>query len=349
MPEGATQQILPTVIGFASRLAIAALEERKVDAAPLLKRAGLSAGVLAMPQKRISAASQGKFLEYAAEAADDSAFGLHLAESANPRITGLLFYAMSAAKTLGEALKLLARYSRIVNDSVRLKLERRGDGVVAEISYVGLSRHQARQFTEFGVAHTLRCFREIAGQNVRPDRVSCGHLRNADIREFERYYGCEVEFAALADLVIFSNETLSTPLITHDDHLLETLRPFCEEAAKARRIASGTLRVSVENEIQRLLPHGQAQAETVAKSLALSVRTLSRRLADEGTSFAEVVDQLRRSLALQYLKEPGFSLAQIAYFLGYEGTTSFNHAFKRWTGKAPSAARKLAAEALLPA
>ena len=181
MAEGATQQILPTVIGFASRLAIAA---------PLLKRAGLSPSVLAIPQKRISAASQGKFLEYAAEALDDSAFGLHLAEGANPRITGLLFYAMSAAKTLGEALKLLTRYSRIVNDSVRLKLERRGDGVVAEINYVGVSRHQARQFTEFGVAHTLRCFREIAGRNIKPVRVSCGHWRNADLREFERYYGC---------------------------------------------------------------------------------------------------------------------------------------------------------------
>jgi AraC-like DNA-binding protein len=72
---------------------------------------------------------------------------------------------------------------------------------------------------------------------------------------------------------------------------------------------------------------------------ALSVRTLSRRLADEGTTYAEVVDQLRRSLALQYMKDPGMSLSQIAWLLGYEGSTSFNHAFKRWTGRSPSVAR----------
>jgi AraC-like DNA-binding protein len=84
----------------------------------------------------------------------------------------------------------------------------------------------------------------------------------------------------------------------------------------------------------------------VAKALALSVRTLSRRLADEGTTYAEVLDQLRRSLALQYLKDPGISLSQIAWLLGYEGSTSLNHAFKRWTGHSPSVARN---QEMLPA
>ena len=91
--------------------------------------------------------------------------------------------------------------------------------------------------------------------------------------------------------------------------------------------------------MEGLLPHGKAQAHTVAKALAVSVRTLSRRLADEGTTYAEIVDQLRRSLALQYLNDPAMSLSQIAWLLGYEGSTSFNHAFKRWTGRSPSVAR----------
>jgi AraC-like DNA-binding protein len=73
---------------------------------------------------------------------------------------------------------------------------------------------------------------------------------------------------------------------------------------------------------------------------ALSTRTLARRLADESTSYEEVVDQLRRSLALQYIRDEGISFSQIAWLLGYEGSTSFNHAFLRWTGRSPSAARK---------
>ena len=116
---------------------------------------------------------------------------------------------------------------------------------------------------------------------------------------------------------------------------------LCPEEYGARKIVLRLgRRASVENEVQRLLPQGRANAETVAKALALSVRSLSRRLCEEGTTFTEVVDQLRRSFALQYLKDPGFASAQIAWLLGYEGQTSFNHAFRRWTGHSPSAARK---------
>jgi len=71
----------------------------------------------------------------------------------------------------------------------------------------------------------------------------------------------------------------------------------------------------------------------------MSVRTFARRLDVEGTTYEEVVDELRRTLALQYLKEPGMSLSQISWLLGYQGTSSFNHAFRRWTGRSPSMAR----------
>ena len=105
-------------------------------------------------------------------------------------------------------------------------------------------------------------------------------------------------------------------------------------------LASNTLRAAVEKEVEKLLPHGKAQKQTVAKALAMSTRTLSRRLAVQETTYEEVVDQLRCSLALQYLKDPGMSLSQIAWQLGYEQSTSFNHAFRRWTGRSPSEVRK---------
>ncbi|HEY1865321.1 MAG TPA: helix-turn-helix transcriptional regulator [Roseiarcus sp.] len=110
-------------------------------------------------------------------------------------------------------------------------------------------------------------------------------------------------------------------------------------AAKERGTTSGTLRSAVETEVEKLLPHGKAKEQTVAKNLAISVRSMSRRLAEEGTGYDEIVDQMRRSLALQYLKEPDMSLSQIAWLLGYGGPTSFNRAFRRWTGRSPSAAR----------
>ncbi len=337
--EGATQ-LPPTVTGFAAKCAIAALHKRNVATQPLLHRAGLAEHAFDNLRHRVSAVGQVKFLEYAAEAMDDTVFGLHLAQQSNPREAGLLFYVVSAAKNFGEAWTLFARYCRIVNESARLKISRQPESVVVEISFVGIPRHRARQITEFQFAVVLRIFRELTGRDIRPIRVACAHVRNADLREIQRAFGCPVEFGAPSDQLEFSNETFALPLVTGDPHLLETLRPFCDEAARARHTASGSIRASVETEVQRLLPHGRANVETVAKGLALSVRTLSRKLSGEGTTFAEVVDELRRSLALEYLREPSFTLSQIAWLLGYESPTSFTHAFKRWTGRSPSAARK---------
>ncbi len=302
---GSTRQTLPTVTGFAVKCAIAALRQRSADPGPLLDRAGLSEDDLHHPQRRLSATAQGEFLEYAALALNDPAFGLHLAEQSNPREVGLLFYAISAAENVGEALTLLMHYCRIVNESVRLKLTREPEGMLVEASFSGISRHRIRQNAEFAFAIVVKAIREMTGLSISPTRVAFAHGRATDVGEFDRFFGCPVEFAAPSDQIGFSNETLALPLITEDPHLLETLRPFCEEAARARKTAQGTMRAAVENEIQRLLPHRRARAEIVAKALAVSSRTLARRLAQEGTNFASVVDGLRRSLAAQYLHEFG--------------------------------------------
>jgi len=353
--QGTATQLLPTVTGFAARQAVVLLRRHNIAAHSLLHALGFSEHELARTandrdavERRFSAAAQARFLEQAAEAMDDSAFGLHLAERSDPRDAGILFYVASGGKDIGEALALFARYLRIVNEAVRLKFVRTPQGAAVEVDFAGVARPSARQNAEFLIAVIVKALRDVTGRKVRPIRAAFVHPRNSDLREFERFFLCPVEFGrassegASSDLLEFSDEALAIPLITADPRLVEALRPFCELAAKERRTSAGTLREAVENEAEKLLPHGKAKAQAVAKALALSTRTLSRRLADEGTTYAEVVDQLRRSLALQYLKERDASLSQIAWLLGYDGSASFNHAFKRWTGRPPSAARKQA-------
>jgi AraC-like DNA-binding protein len=338
---------LPSVAGFAARRALAVLRGRGVAVAPLLQRAGLSTHDFddRLLQRRISSAANGRLLELAAEAMDDSAFGLHLAEETDPRDAGILFYVMSGAKDISEALMLIERYFRILNEAASIKLVQFPEGAAIETDFIGLPRHNLRQTAEFRIAVIVKALREVAGRRIDPARVAFAHPRDSDLSEFERFYRAPVRFGRAeregmsSDVLEFSSDTLAVPLVTADPKLIEALRPFCEAAASERKTARGTLRAAVEKEAERLLPHGKANVETVAKALALSVRTLSRRLADEGTTFGDVVDQLRRSLALQYLKEPGLSLSEIAWLLGYEGPTSFNHAFKRWMGHSPSVAR----------
>jgi AraC-like DNA-binding protein len=337
---------LPTATGFAAGQAVAALRAHDIDPAPLLARVGISEQDLTEEHNRISAEAQAGFLEFAAAALHDPAFGLHLAEKVNPREMGVVFYVTSAGKDLGEALALFARYCRIVNEAVRIQLKRQDSDLVIEGDFVGVTRVRARQNAEFGAAVVLKMLREITGRNVHPTSITLVHVRNPHFRELERFFGCPIEFGGSSGQFVFSYQSLATPLITEDVHLLDALRPICDDAAKQRETAPGSLRGAVENEAQKLLPHGQAQRGHVAKRLAMSTRTLARRLADEGTTFEDVIDELRRSLAMQYIKTPSLSLSQMAWLLGYEGSASFNHAFRRWTGAPPSAARL---ETLLPA
>jgi hypothetical protein len=236
MLDDKTQQVLPTATGFAARQAIAALVTRNIDVAPLLRHVGLSEPELDNRQRRISAIAQVRLLEYAAEALGDSAFGLHLAQQANLRQAGLLFYVTSAARTLGETLRLYERYCQIVNEAVRVKLSPIQNGVVVKLNFVGVSRHHFRQNAEFVLAASLKGMRENVGRSLRPFRVTFAHPRNSCVREVERFFGCPVEFGSAFDQWSFANETLALPLITGDPYLLETLQPFCDEAQ-----GSGTL------------------------------------------------------------------------------------------------------------
>ena len=331
--------VLPSATGFAAKQAIALLRARAIPIASMLNRAGVSESDIDNRQHRIAAMAQGKLLEYAAETLEDNEFGLHLAQKANPREAGLLFYVSSAAEDIGDALALAARYCRIVNEAVRPKLIRTSEGLTVQIGFAGVPRHFAWQNTEFVIAALIKGLREMAGRDFRPTQVGFTLAREPDAGEFERFFGCPVEFSGPADQFSLSNDTLAIPLVTRDQHLLEALQPICDEAAKERKTTYGAFRSSVENEVQKLLPHGKANRHAVASALEMTERTLAQKLGEENTAYERVVDRLRHTLALQYIKEPSLSIAQIAWLLGYEGPTSFSHAFARWTRGSAAEAR----------
>jgi AraC-like DNA-binding protein len=99
----------------------------------------------------------------------------------------------------------------------------------------------------------------------------------------------------------------------------------------------------VENQLLSMLPSGRVQKAVVAQQLGMSARSFTRHLAQEGSSFGEVLDRLRNRLALRYLEDKRISLQQTAWLLGYSEIGAFNHAFKRWTGTSPGRARNLPA------
>jgi len=106
-----------------------------------------------------------------------------------------------------------------------------------------------------------------------------------------------------------------------------------------RRANTSSLRTALENAITPLLPHGTARIDIVARELGMSGRTLARKLAADGLTFAEILDQLRCDLAARYLQDGNLAIAQIAWLVGYRGVSAFTHACRRWTGMTPGQIR----------
>jgi AraC-like DNA-binding protein len=329
-----TGDLFLTADGVATRLAIRELKKAKIDPGPLLVKAGISLLDLGEEPKRVGAESQIRFLEIAAEALGDLALGLHLAQHFDLRECGMLYYVLAASPNLGEAICNLARYLAVSNESIRLGVAERTKNTVLAVNY-RIPRHSDRLFVEYGYAVVLRAFRELTDRNVSPKAVTFIHSRNTNKAELDRFYGCPVRFNATADTMVLPTELLSTLILTSDKYLLQILKDACEEVLAKRGKISGTLRAMVENEIAQLLPHGKAQVEKVASNLGMSDRTLARRLSEEGTSYAAILNELRRDLSARYLKDPALSLNQIAWLLGYSMVTSLNHALRRWTGNNP--------------
>ncbi len=189
MDEDRDRQVFLTTTGFAVRQAMAELEKRGIAMSPLLREAGLPEYDVDQVirggnpvQHRISAAGQAKFLDLAADAIGDSAFGLHLADKANPRDVGILFYVVSGGKNIEEALALFERYVRIANQAARLKFVGTASGLAIEADLFGLPVHSARHNAEFGFAVVVKMLREVAGRNISPTRVTFAHPRNSDTR-----------------------------------------------------------------------------------------------------------------------------------------------------------------------
>jgi len=174
-----TKNVFLTADGVATRLAIRELKKAKIDPGPLLAKAGISLLPRGEEPKQVGAESQIRFLEIAAEALGDSALGLHLAQHFDLRECGMLYYVLAASPNIGEAIRNLARYLAVSNESVRLSIYEKAKSTVLAADYKIL-RHTDRLFAEYGYAVVLRACRELTGRNLSPKAVIFVHGLNTD-------------------------------------------------------------------------------------------------------------------------------------------------------------------------
>ena len=324
----------PMADAVLSRLVADRLRAAGAELQSILKQAGITPRQIDDPEERLPVMSQIAFLKAAADVPDDDLLGFRLALSADSRRLGLLYYVFASSATLNEAIRRCARYSRVANEAVVLQLPESGR-LVIRLGYTGIARHTDVQQMEFVVAFLLRLCRHTTGRQLVPERVSMMHVRSTIPSEISSFFGVRVEFGSDFDEIVLPDGAGDLPLVNADPHLNKIIVKVCEAYLAERRTNVGPFRIRVENAIVPLLPHASARASAIAQALGMSERTLGRKLAQEGSSFMEVLQQLKSEIAVRYVEDPALPISRIAWLLGFEEVSSFSHAFKRWTGKSP--------------
>jgi len=328
---------LPRTAGVMTRLAYAHAKAAGVSLGPLLERAGLTARQVENRREPLKVRDQVALTDAIAAELGDDLLGFHMALRCELRDGGLFYYVLASSDTVLEVFERGARYTAIVNEGlVQKPVDDKNIGF--GLAETAMGRHLDLHQTEFWAAVMLRLLRELTGTQITPRRVRLIHPRKHGAQEMARFFGCDVEFGADADQLLFDPALGALPIVNADPHLNRLLIGYCEEAIGRRTRGRRSFRTSVENAIVALLPHGKARATTVAQRLGVPQRTLARRLADEGATFSELLTELRRRLAARYLKDGDLSVSEVAWLVGYQDVAAFSHAFKRWTGKTPSAA-----------
>lgn len=331
---------VPTAAGGIARAAFARAALSLPDVAFLAKRAGLSVAQLKDPTVRVPVAHQIAFLNLVADRLPDDFLGFHLAKEIDLRELGLLYYVQASSNTLGDALRRTERYCSIQNEGVLAKYRDNG-AVCVSLHYNAVRRLSDRHQVEFFVTILVRLCRQLVARQLRPVRVKLAHRRTELPPDMAACFGCEFVFGSGVDEIEYAPASGLLPIASADDYLNKILEKYCEETLATRRLRAGSWRVAVENALAPLLPHGQGRLTEVAAKLGVTPRTLERRLAEEGVSFLDVLDDLRFELAKCYLQEPNLPISEIAWLLGYADPSAFSHSFRRWTGNPPRQLRAM--------
>lgn len=312
---------------------------RGVTAAALEQAAGLAAGALAPLPDNLPASLYVQLLELGAQLAQDEHFGLHVGECVKLGTYSVYGLILLSCRDFGMALEQTMRYEQLAHDLGRSAITVQ-DGVANyhwHSNYPATQRHLADS-----VFAGIRVFGNwLAGTALPAAQLRLTHAGGPpELREeYVRVLGAMPVFNAAENCASFDAAMLDWPVPNADVSLYPVLQQHAEQLLRQRAAQPPDISGQVHAAIVRNLAHGQVRLATIADELALSPRTLQRKLSEAGASFQQVLDQARFALARDYLRRPELSLVDIAFLLGYQEQSAFNHAFREWAGVNPGAYR----------
>jgi AraC-like DNA-binding protein len=328
----------PSIAVTSTLAMVRTAEARGVRTADVLRKAGVSREFLETPDARIPAPAVMAIWQALRERTGDPTLQLFAPASLPFGAYRVIDYLVAASSTVGDGVRRFCRFFGIISETVRLDIEDRG------------SEHRLWLATASGgpvppvyVDYVFSALVTRIRMRIRPQlKVHGVELRAArptDPEPYERLFQAPVRFGAPGDCLCFSDEEWRAPTALADEALARLLEEHARMIAPHADQTPAGFRADVLKALTAGLPEGGSE-EAVARALHVSVRTLQRKLAGEGTSFREVVDAAKGQLAQAYLADPKVSVGEVAALLGFSEPSSFNRAFRRWTGHTPGRWRR---------
>jgi AraC-like DNA-binding protein len=321
-----------TILAVSSRALVEACAHRNVDVDALLAAVGLDRSQLDDHDARIPTDKARALWQRAYEVAGDPNLALHAVEALPYGAYRVLDFIASSAATVGEVFSKVSDYFPLVNTTVALPIAVGDAEVGVGIVPAPGSPAVSRPYAEYTLAACYLRIRNAVG-DFDPMRVEFSHETPADTSEHERIFRSPVLFRCRETRLVLSRSVWDQPNTHPDPELCAVLEEH------ARRLLSEVPRGGFGEEVRKTtlaqLRGGTPTLAHVAQQLGMSGRTLQRRLEEEGTSFAELLDELRRGTAQAYLADPQVSIGEVSYLLGFSEQSAFQRAFKRWTGLTP--------------
>jgi len=330
-------QLRRTVIGSLPRTVLATAQSVGLDASRLAREAGLDLDLLNDLDRRVPVETYADL--WRALVRDPRAdLLLEAAPAVNDlSAVGVVGYVMSNSPTISAAFSAYSRHRRILGDLFDFQIQATPDAF--SITFI-VPEHfrEIPLFSEATVALNHALVRVLGGRAEAPTVIRFPHARERAAPRLSSIVGDRLEFDCPHTTLVYPGQVGEAPVLRADPALFHFIERHA--LAVAAEIPD-TIRWAdrVRRFVLGQLERGEPSPAEVARSLALSERTLQRRLGEEGTSFLQIVDQCRRELALRYVGDASLSFGEIAFLLGYSEQSAFHRAFRRWTGRTPAETR----------
>jgi len=300
---------------------------------PLLRRAGLSRRMLVDPEQRIPLAAALQLLEESAEVSGLADFGLRMAQARRLSDLGALSLLLTHLPSLRAVLQTLIHSRQPVGGTLALAMVETGKSTAIREELLGPATAGSRHATELALGILFRLCAALPGQRWNPQSVHFRHAAPADTHRHRQLFNCRLKFGSDFDGIVCVTADLDSPNPLADPVLAAYARRLVDVPGDA---GQDSLAQTVRKVLYVQLPLGGTSIEQAAQALGLHVRTLQRQLSADGIAFSELVDEVRRDLALRYLTQPDCSLTRVSELLGYGQLSSFTRWFISQFQETPS-------------